>query len=326
MLARRRRATSQEFTMRILVVGAGATGGYFGGRLALAGGDVTFLVRPRRADQLARNGLAIRSALGDAHIAAPKTLLSDAIAAPFDLVLLSCKAYDLDGAIAAFAPAVGAQTVILPVLNGMRHLDVLDARFGRERVLAGQCVIAATLDESGAVVHLNRLHGLTFGERDGGLSARVRAIADAFAGANFVSRPSEQALQEMWEKWVMLATLAASTCLMRAAIGDIVAAPRGSEVIRGLFAESREIATANGHAPRAAFVEGGLANLTKSDSTLTASMLRDVERGGATEAEHVLGDLIARRANAGAEPTLLDVAFAHLQAYAARQRRDPTAL
>lgn len=312
--------------MRILVVGAGATGGYFGGRLLQAGQDVTFLVREKRAALLAQHGLHIRSALGDADIVAPPTVIAATLREPFDLVLLSCKAYDLDSAIASFAPAVGSRTAILPVLNGMRHLDVLDARFGRERVLGGQCIIAATLDERGAIVHLNDAHSLTFGERDGGLSDRVRAIAEAMAGARFEARPSEQATQEMWEKWTALATLAAGTCLMRAAIGDILAAPAGESVISGLLSECAAIAETNGHAPRAAFIDKMRATLLQRGSTLTASMLRDVERNGPTEADHIIGDLLARRPKAlGSDPTrsLLELAYSHLKAYDARRARSP---
>lgn len=311
--------------MRILIVGAGATGGYFGGRLAEVGRDVTFLVRAKRAGQLAADGLVIRSMHGDVTLPSPATVLSENIAAPFDLIVLSCKAYDLDGAIEAIAPAVGRQTAILPVLNGMRHLDALDARFGRERVLGGQCIIAATLDERGAIVHLNDAHSLTFGERDGGMSERVRAIAQEMAGARFDARPSEQATQEMWEKWTALATLAASTCLMRAAIGDILAAPAGESVISGLLAECAAIAQANGHAPRAAFIERMRATLLQQGSTLTASMLRDVERNGPTEADHILGDLLARRPQtplSTGQPTPLQVAYAHLKSYEARRRRE----
>ena len=309
--------------MRILVVGAGGTGGHFGGRLLAAGRDVTFLVRPRRAAQLAADGLVIRSRLGDAVLVSPPTVLADGIEAPFDLVLLSCKAYDLAAAIDAFAAAVGAQTAILPVLNGMRHLDALDARFGRERVLGGQCVIAATLDEAGRVVHLNEAHSLTFGERDGGMSERIRRIADAFAGANFDSRPSATAAQDMWEKWVALATLAAGTCLMRAAIGDIVGAPAGTAILAGLFAECAAIAAANGHAPRPDVATRMQVLLLQPGSTLTASMLRDVERNGPTEADHILGDLLARGATPGdGTPSLLQVAYAHLKAYEARRMRE----
>ena len=153
--------------MRTLVVGAGAIGGYFGGRLLEAGRDVTFLVRPRRAAELARTGLAIRSRLGDADLPEPPLVFADKLAEPFDLVLLACKAYDLDGAMASFAPAVGPDTAILPLLNGIRHLDELQARFGVAHVLGGQCVISTTLDLEGRIVHLGDAHTLTFGELDG---------------------------------------------------------------------------------------------------------------------------------------------------------------
>src|SRR5947207_1071353 len=159
--------------MRILVVGAGALGGYFGGRLKEAGRDVTFLVRPRRVEQLAKTGLLVRSPKGDIAIAAPPTVLSENIRAPFDLILLSCKAYDLPSAMDSFAPAVGPNTAILPLLNGMKHMDLLGARFGAGAVLGGQCIISATLDAEGRVVHLNDLHFLSFGEQSGAQTART---------------------------------------------------------------------------------------------------------------------------------------------------------
>jgi 2-dehydropantoate 2-reductase len=190
--------------MRILVIGAGAIGGYFGGRLLQAGRDVTFLVRHGRAAELAATGLTIKSPKGDATLRSPPTVLAEELHEPYDLILLSCKAYDLDGAVASFAPAVGRPTAILPLLNGMRHLDVLDARFGRDRVLGGECLISATLDEHRAIVHLSGNHEVAFGERDGATSDRVRAIAAAMTGVAFEARASEHILQEMWEKWVFL--------------------------------------------------------------------------------------------------------------------------
>jgi 2-dehydropantoate 2-reductase len=309
--------------MRVLVVGAGAIGGYFGGRLMEAGRDVTFLVRPRRAAELAAAGLVIKSAAGDATLPAPRTVLAENLRAAFDLIVLSCKAYDLDGAIASFAPAVGPETAILPLLNGMRHLDVLAERFGEERVLGGQCVIAATLDENRAIRHLNKDHDLTFGERGGGLSDRVQAIARAMEGVRFNARASEQITQEMWEKWVFLATLAGGTCLLRAAIGDIVQSPGGTDFVLGLLEECRDIAAANGHAPRPASAERFRAALTAAGSTFTASMLRDIERQALIEADHIIGDLI-RRGRAGsssANAPLLRLAYTHLKAYEARRQR-----
>jgi 2-dehydropantoate 2-reductase len=310
--------------MRILVVGAGAIGGYFGGRLLEAGRDVTFLVRPRRAAELASSGLVIKSAAGNFALPSPPVLLADQLGAPFDLILLSLKAYDLDGAIASFAPAVGSNTAILPLLNGMHHLDILDARFGREHVLGGLCYIAATLDPHGAIVHLNNDDELAFGERDGGQSDRIRAIAGEMAGVLFKARASENILQDMWEKWVFLATLAASTCLMRAAIGDIVESPGGKDFMLGLLEECRATAQANGHAPGDAFMARTSATLTAEGSTLTASMLRDIERGARIEADHIVGDLTRRGGEIGAQSgklSLLQLAYAHLKAYEARQRR-----
>jgi 2-dehydropantoate 2-reductase len=308
--------------MRFLVVGAGAIGGYFGGRLLEVGRDVTFLVRPQRAARLAQTGLVIRSpAAGDVTLTSPPTVLADALETPFDVILLSCKAYDLDGAIAAVAPAVGPDTVILPLLNGMRHLDVLDARFGAERVLGGLCVISTDLDADGCVRHLNDMHSLLFGERDGSRSARAQAVADAFAGAKFDGRLSETILQDMWEKWAFIATAAGINTLMRASIGDIVAAG-AADLAMALAEECATIAGQHGHPPRPEFRERTKRTFTAAGSPMTASMLRDIERGAPVEAEHILGDLLRRGGDAAGPRSLLRIAYAHLKAYEARRARE----
>ncbi len=303
--------------MRTLVVGAGAIGGYFGGRLLEAGRDVTFLVRPRRAVELARDGLRIQSRMGDVTIAAPPAVLPENLKGTFDLVLLALKAYDLEGALKSCAPAVGPHTAILPLLNGMRHLEVLDERFGKARVLGGACVIAATLNEKHAILHLNESHTLSFGERDGALSTRVEAIASLMAGVRFDARARTAILLDMWEKWVFLATLAGSTCLMRGAVGDIVAAPGGMDFMLGLLEECRAIAAAEGFAPRPVFLESVRRTLTTEGSPLTASMLRDIENRARIEADHVIGDLL-RRGHAGEVRAILPIVYAHLKIYEAR--------
>ncbi len=302
--------------MRILMVGAGAIGGYFGGRIIEAGQDVTFLVRPRRAAQIAADGLVIRSPRGD--VTRPvQTVQAAALGGPYDAVVLSCKAFDLDDAIASFAPAVGPDTAILPLLNGMRHLDVLDTSFGAGAVLGGQCQIAATLEPDGTIRHLNDLQALSLGERGGAITPRVEALGAAFAGCG--GRTSETIVQDMWEKWVFLASLACLTSLMRASVGDVVTAG-GTEIAQGLFDEAAGIATAHGHAPRPAFVERMRGMLGQAGSTFTASMLRDIERGNPIEADHIVGDLIARGMTAGTR--LLRIAFIHLKAYEARRARE----
>jgi 2-dehydropantoate 2-reductase len=304
--------------MRILIVGAGAIGGYFGGRLLQAGRDVTFLVRPRRAAQLANAGLSIRSPRGDVDIAAP-IVTADQLRTRYDLVVLSCKAYDLGEAMESFAPAVGPDTAILPLLNGMAHLDLLERRFGAAAVLGGQCLISATLDGEGRVVHLGDVHSLSFGARDGTHSLRLEAVARCLAGANFDSRLSAAILQEMWEKWVFIATGAGITCLMRATVGDIVAAS-AADLAAALLEECAAIARQQGFAPSEASLQRSRAAFTTAGSGLTASMLRDVERGARTEFDHVLGDLLRRGAALGGH-SLLRIAHAHLAAYEARRSR-----
>ncbi len=239
----------------------------------------------------------------------------------YDLVILSCKAYDLDDAIASFAPAVGPQTVILPLLNGMRHLDVLDARFGRDRVLGGQCFIAVALKD-GEIVHLVETHDLSFGERNGELSDRVQAIAQLMQGARFNAHASAEILQEMWEKWVFLASLAGSTCLMRANIGEICASPGGTDFILGLLEDCGSIAAAEGYPMREAQMKRARKTLTAAGSALTASMLRDVERNAPIEADHIIGDLL-RRSTASSLGNLshLNLAYTHLKAYEAHRIR-----
>jgi 2-dehydropantoate 2-reductase len=229
---------------------------------------------------------------------------------------LSCKAFDLDDAIKSFAPAVGSQTAIIPLLNGMRHLDVLDEKFGKDRVLGGLCGIAVTLDEHRHVVQLTPVfQSLTFGERDGTMSSRVRAIAETFAAGNIGSQASENIMQDMWEKWVLLATIAGSTSLMRAPVGQILAAPGGRDFMLGVRDECSAVAKAADYAPREALVTRLTGMLTTEGSPLTASMYRDIKAGAPVEADHIVGDMIARADAAKVPVPKLRTAYTHLKAY-----------
>ncbi|MBK3661800.1 2-dehydropantoate 2-reductase [Bradyrhizobium diazoefficiens] len=301
--------------MRILVVGAGAIGGYFGGRLLQAGRDVTFLVRPRRASELASAGLVIKSPNGDVTLENPPTVQADKLAEKVDVVLLSCKAFDLDDAIKSFAPAVGPNTAIIPMLNGMKHLDTLDAKFGKERVLGGLCAIAATLNEKREVVQLQPMQSINYGERDGKLSDRVKAIDEAFKSGIVGATASQNIMQDMWEKWVFLSSLAASTSLMRTSVGNILAAPGGRDFLLGILDETSAIATASGYTPGGPFFERVKGMLTTEGSPMTASMFRDVKAGFPVEADHVIGDLIARGDAAKVPVPKLRIAYTHLKAY-----------
>jgi 2-dehydropantoate 2-reductase len=304
--------------MRILVVGAGAIGGYFGARLADAGRDVTFLVRPKRAEQLAR-GLLVRSPRGAVKVAAPKVVTEATLREPYDLVFLSCKSFDLEGAMDSFARGVGASTLILPMLNGMAHIEKLQSRFGLGAVLGGQCQISTTLDADGNVIHLNEAHLMSYGELDGKRSARVEAVDKSLSGAGFDAVLSDHVRQDMWEKWLFIATMAGMTCLMRASVGDIGTAG-ATPIALALFEECSVVAAKNEHAPRPG-IEGLIRKtLTTPGSTLTASMLRDIEAHKRTEHEHLIGDLFAR--GAGAHTPILGMCLAHLRAYEARRLRE----
>jgi 2-dehydropantoate 2-reductase len=300
--------------MRILIVGAGSVGGYFGGRLAQAGRDVTFLVRPARAQQLAQEGLRILSPHGDVSLK-PKLISAGAIDVPYDLIILSVKAYALASAIDDFAPAVGPQTMILPVLNGMRQLDLLTARFGASAVIGGVCLVATEIDDQGRIVQMAEFQEITYGELDGSTSTRLQSLDAALRGAGFEAHLSTDILQAMWTKWVQLASLGAITCLMRAPIGEIVAAPGGASLSLAMVDECAAVASACGHRPPAEFLSRHAAAMTRQKSPVTSSMYRDMRKGAPVEVDHILGDLFDRGAALGVVTPLLNAAVINLRIY-----------
>lgn len=306
--------------MRVLVIGAGALGGYYGACLERAGADVTFLVRAGRAEQLRRDGLQVVSPHGDFTVQ-PKIIMANDLKESFDVVLVGVKSYSLDDAMTQFAPAIGPNTMILPILNGLRHIDVLIARFGAAPVLGGLANVSAGLDADGRVVQFMPNQAIVFGEVKGGSSERTLALETLLRGAGIDARASEAVMHDMWEKFVQLSTLAGITCLMRASIGDILAVPNGEQSIFRLFAECCAVATASEFEPRAPFVEFDRKLFTTPDSPLKASMLRDIERGSITEAEHILGDVANRARSRGIDTPLLDLACAHVAAYEVGRQR-----
>jgi 2-dehydropantoate 2-reductase len=304
--------------MRTLVVGAGATGGYFGARLAAAGRDITFLVRERRFEQLRRDGISITSPHGDVTLA-PKLVTAAELSVPYDLVLLTVKAFALDAALVDIAPAVGSGTMILPVLNGMRHVDALIDRFGEDAVIGGLAFIAAELDADGRIVQLTDQHELAYGERSGAITNRITAVDAELGGAGFDNRLSERIVPEMWEKWETLAALGGMTCTMRGTIGDIVAAPDGLGFIEAFFAECTAVAAAAGFPPPGPFVARTRTMLTKAESPLTSSMYRDLVAGNDVEADQIVGDLLERARSAGLVTPLLATAYTNLKVYQGRR-------
>ncbi|GIM94320.1 ketopantoate reductase family protein [Paractinoplanes toevensis] len=303
--------------MRTLFVGAGATGGYFGGRLASVGKDVTFLVRPGRQTVLQQRGLRIKSPDGETLVR-PRTITADTVDGPYDLVVLAVKSYALEQALLDMAPAVGPGTVVVPLLNGMRHVDELEGAFGPERAWGGVCMIQATLDDDGDVVQMTGMHRIGYGPLDGSEDERLPAVTEALSGPEFDSNPSLSIVQDMWEKWVFLAALGAATTLMRGTVGEINAAPGGTDFGARVAAEAMAIASAAGHSPRAGAVSV-LQNGISSTGPMTSSMYRDLIQGAPVEADAILGDFVAEAAKHDVPAPMLSAAYTALSIYSTKR-------
>jgi 2-dehydropantoate 2-reductase len=306
--------------MRMLIVGAGSTGGFFGGRLAQAGRDVTFLVRPRRAAQLRERGLEIVSPHGNTTVR-PRLVTAAELQEAFDAVLLTVKAFALDAALEDMAPAVGAGTMILPVLNGMMHLDALAARFGGQAILGGAAKVATAIDREGRVIQLAPFQDIAYGELDGSRSPRIAELDRFMRDAGFDARLSADIMQEMWDKWALLATLGGVTCLMRGNVGEIGAAPGGPEFLSRFLEEVVAVINTVGKRVSDAAIARARAALATKGSSLTSSMYRDLEQNLPVEAEQIIGDLLARGRAAGVATPLIAAAHTHLGVYQARLTR-----
>ncbi|MFL6117635.1 MAG: ketopantoate reductase family protein [Catenulispora sp.] len=300
--------------MRILVVGAGATGGYFGGRLMQAGRDVTFLVRPGRARVLKERGLRIVG-LGEQTVLEPKLVLAGEIDGPYDLILVTVKESGLAAAVEDLAPAVGPGTLIVPVLNGMRQVDLLVDRFGEDAVLGGIAYVMTTLDDFGDVQRLAGMHRLAYGRRDGETDDRTRAVHEALSDAGFDTVLSDRILGAMWSKWTFIAGLGAVNVLGGGTVGEVAAAAGGKALAEALIAEGAAVAAAAGHPVPEQELDVYRKMLTEDGSPDTSSLFRDLSAGLPVEAEQIFGDLVARAAGYEVPVPLLSAATVRLRVH-----------
>ena len=305
-------------SLKILVLGAGAVGGFFGGRLIQAGADVTFLVRPKRKAQLAERGLQIESRFGNASLRVQAKLQSE-IEPEYDLVLLTCKAYDLPSAIEAIRPAMSGSTAVLPLLNGLEHVQQLNEVFGRRQVLPGTARVQVTLNPPGVVRQFNQWQTIIFGTQDGSASPRLEALKTLFDATGIEAKISPNIVRDLWWKLVHLATVAGMTCLMRASVGEIVRTPEGTSLLTAFLETNAKIATHAGFPPDEAFLDTYRELFRQRDSTYEASMLRDLEKGGPIEGEHILGFMLRQCREAGLPDTLHLAAYTHVKAYEERR-------
>jgi 2-dehydropantoate 2-reductase len=304
--------------MKILVLGAGALGGYYGSRLIEVGADVTFLVRPARANLLNEQGLTVRSPLGNFTGKVNVVFANDA-PQTYDVILLTCKAYDLEDASKSIAPAMNEHSVIVPLLNGLSAYDSLDQRFGARRVLGGVSYIATTLTESGEIAHLSPFDKLSVGARQPEQIPQAEAFYDLLSKTKGTRTLSDQISQELWEKWVMICAGAAATCLMRSTIGDILATDDGTPIVKSIFDECLAVARKAGHEPRSDAQKSATTTLLDPNSKWAASMMRDIAANAPRiEADAILGDMIRRGKQYAVDTPLLKVAYTHLQAYQVR--------
>ncbi|QGZ51952.1 2-dehydropantoate 2-reductase [Streptomyces sp. QHH-9511] len=305
--------------MKILVVGAGATGGYFGALLARSGQDVTFLVRPHRAAVLRERGLRL-TGRGEEWSLEPGLVTADALTTPYDLVLLSVKSTALEQAIEDIAPAVGPDTAIVPLLNGLAHMDALNARFGAARVLGGVAKVVTTLSDEGDIVRLAPLAHLTIGEQDGSSSPQVEKIRDVLAGAGIDVLVPADVITAMWHKWVFITTFGAVTSLMRGTVGEVNAVPGGTELGPAVLAEAAAVAAAAGRPVPESERAATLGIVTAAGSSMVPSLYRDLVAGRPTEVEHLFGDLVNRARALSVATPLLDLATLHLRVHEERIR------
>jgi 2-dehydropantoate 2-reductase len=306
--------------MKALILGAGAVGGYWGVRLTQAGTDVTFLLREKRAEKVKREGLVVKSPKGDATVPV-KVVTKGSDGGPYDIVILACKAYDLDSAMDSIAPAIGKDTTIVPMLNGHAHFAKLDAKFGAAHVAGGLARIAGMLSPNGEILHSGS-SGVSFGEREGGTPrAPLVALDAACKKAGIEGGLNANINQDLWDKWIMLGSIASMCSAMRGNIGDIMETEDGLAIMTEIFDECCKVAKAEGYAPNDKVRAGVQAALTGKGSKAVASILGDIEKGGAVEGHQIVGDMLGRARKHGIAAPNLRFAYAHLQSYEARRAR-----
>ena len=304
--------------MKILILGAGSVGGYFGGRMAEAELDVTFLVRPKRKFQLNDKGLIIESIFGNVTRQV-KALEPREISEFYDLIFLSCKAYDLESAMDSIKKAVGSNTSIIPLMNGLAQIEILGKRFGSEKVLGGVCYVGAKFDsDTGVIKHFGDFHRIPFGEIDGGKTERVKSISQLDKSVKFDFEYTADIMQTMWNKCAGQGALSSANILTRSVVGDIMRSSHGRLFLESVLNEGAAVCNANGFPMSKETFDFYHKIFDTPDSQFATSMLRDLESGNKTEGQHVIGDLVKRAEAQGINIPIIKSALEAIEAYEAK--------
>lgn len=307
--------------MKMLMVGAGAIGGYFGARLLEKGEDVTFLVREGRKEKIERQGLRVNSRHGDLHLR-PALLTKTMQAEPFEVIILTTKAYQLEQAIEDIRPFVGEETMILPLLNGIAHIDQLISAFGEEAVIGGLCFIESTVDEDGGVIQTSPIHQLVYGERSGEQTERIEKLKSHFDGTTAEFVLSGNINQDMWHKYMFITAMSGITSLMESPLGPIRELPSGQTAIKSLLDELEAVMTAMEAPIKQGIADIQLEKVNSMDASMKSSMQRDMEKGQGIEADHLQGYLIEKAHEANVSVPVLETVYTKLKLYEANRNKE----
>ncbi|MFC7061914.1 ketopantoate reductase family protein [Halobacillus seohaensis] len=275
--------------MKIVVLGAGALGAYYGARWQEAGHDVIYLVRERRAEQLRKNGLHLHSEKGNYKVPNVQIVESPEQIENADLVFLSVKGYHLHGTISWLKPLVQRGAKVLPVLNGMEHLPILQEELGEEAVIGGLAYIIATLDENGHVVHTSPFHDLVFGPLHTSQQPICEELGIACNQANMGGKQSPNILEDIWNKYMFITAFSGITTATNLPIGDIRKSPQTFIITKRILEEMRKLANVHNIQITEEHVEVAFERLKGLDDEMTSSMHQDRRKGLPLEVEHLHG-------------------------------------
>jgi 2-dehydropantoate 2-reductase len=277
--------------MKIAVVGAGGVGGYFGGRLAATGADVTFLARGAHLDALRSRGLVLHSFRGDAHIPDVKATGDPRAIGPVDVVLFAVKLYDAGEATALLPPLLGPDTVVIPFQNGVEGVDIVSRAVGLEHTAGGTVYVAAVIAEPGVIRH-SALDHLIFGELDGTRSPRLERLYEACRPAGFRCTLSDNILIDIWTKFIRLSVFSGMTAAARCPVGPLCADPELFAMLVGAARETMAVARAKGVPVPDSVIDDVEQSYRALPPHMKSSMLEDLERGRRLELPWLSGAVV----------------------------------
>jgi 2-dehydropantoate 2-reductase len=278
--------------MKIVVMGTGGVGGYFGARLAAGGADVIFIARGEHLQAMQRDGLKILSANGDLTLKPVKASDNPASIGHADLVMIAVKLWSTEDAARAIAPLMGPNSAVVSWQNGVVAEDILIKQYGKERVIGGVSNIAALIESPGVIRHNGTMARLIFAELDGKPSKRVEAFAALCKQASIDHVISDDITRAIWQKFIFLASFSGMTCATRLSIGPIRSDPETRAMLKAALHEVVAIGRAKGVSLPDDQVEQSLAWADNLPATMVASMLGDLNRGNRLELPWLSGNVV----------------------------------